>query len=41
MADFSGRGSDSACIPVGAACLPDIVAPGVNLTTMAGGGSHQ
>ncbi len=41
MADFSGRGSDSACIPVGGCMLkPDIVAPGVNLTTTAAGGGY-
>lgn len=41
MADFSGRGSDSGCAPVGGCMLkPDLVAPGVNLSTTAAGGGY-
>ncbi|WP_346699182.1 S8 family peptidase [Catenibacillus scindens] len=41
MADFSGRGNTSRCAPV-AGCLlkPDLVAPGVNITTTAAGGGY-
>lgn len=41
MADFSGRGSDQGCLPVGGCMLkPDLVAPGVNVRTTAAGGGY-
>ena len=41
MADFSGRGNDRGCAPVGGCMLkPDLVAPGVNVFTTAAGGGY-
>lgn len=41
MADFSGRGNDTACVPVGGCMLkPDLVAPGVDIQTTAAGGGY-
>ena len=41
MADFSGRGNDRGCAPVGGCMLkPDIIAPGVNIQTTAVGGGY-
>lgn len=41
MADFSGRGSDQSCLPLGGCLLkPDLVAPGVNVRTTAAGGGY-
>ncbi len=41
MADFSGRGNDVACVPVGGCMLkPDLVAPGVDVRTTASGGGY-